>query len=700
MRKDELRKLRALPATREMMKKAKYDKYRVFTRVQNLNGYIKVALFKASWMKKGINTPIYEIFINQEGGEWITRLLDENGKEEVWSESMVHNLTRINLYQYTYGWKEVPIYYSKDAVTTLSRLPVTNKNLKGIERLRHWQQAQRDEATRLKEEREQEPWDEDMALVPKLVDGFAEWMHKQGKSQYILYEYARKQEQGYCSRCCHTVPIKAPKHDKATICPRCKTKAVFKATGRIQTLTTGWHYAEVVQKIPKGIVIRRFSQCTWYRNVNYKKPNTSTREERRILIFDDGTVKKYMWGTYKNKFLRWMPECLNYWRKSGALYKKNLKALKKNSLLKYSAFDLWPRLPQSLEEYLQTEQGNPAVEKLARIGMFKLAEGLIYSGYDIHLLAQEAKELTKILKVDKSRLDRLKAINGNVTALRWMQEEKRINTRWPDDLIKDFSEENIKPIELEFIPVKIGIVQIHNYVKKQAKIMNESIAQVVITWRDYLYMAKDLKMNTKLEQIYKPKDLKIAHDELIILKNTKNIEKEAAVIVKKFPKVEEQLKKLQKFEYKKGDFEIVAPKKVVDIVKEGRILKHCVHTCDYYFSRIQTDESYLFFLRHSNHRDMPWYTLEVEPSGNIRQKRTTGDNQNADFDTAREFLNDWQKYFKKQLTKEEQELGEKANLLRKKNYEELRKNGNRIWHGKLAGQLLADVLEKDFMEAI
>ena len=97
---------------------------------------------------------------------------------------------------------------------------------------------------------------------------------------------------------------------------------------------------------------------------------------------------------------------------------------------------------------------------------------------------------------------------------------------------------------------------------------------------------------------------------------------------------------------------------------------------------------------------MPWYTLEVEPSGNIRQKRTTGDNQNPDFDKALGFLKKWQKFFKKQLTEEEKELGKKADKLRKENYAELRKNGNKVWHGKLAGQLLADVLEADFMEAI
>ena len=52
------------------------------------------------------------------------------------------------------------------------------------------------------------------------------------------------------------------------------------------------------------------------------------------------------------------------------------------------------------------------------------------------------------------------------------------------------------------------------------------------------------------------------------------------------------------------------------------------------------------------------------------------------------------------MTEEEKELGEKSNKLRKENYKEIREQEKKVWHGKLAGKLLADVLEADFMEAI
>lgn len=50
--------------------------------------------------------------------------------------------------------------------------------------------------------------------------------------------------------------------------------------------------------------------------------------------------------------------------------------------------------------------------------------------------------------------------------------------------------------------------------------------------------------------------------------------------------------------------------------------------------------------------------------------------------------------------KEDKALGKKSNALRIKELGELRKNGNRVWHGVLQGKLLADVLEADFMPVV
>ncbi len=727
MRKEELRKLRALPATKEMMEKGKsfheetvirswnnrtYQKivpeYDVLLRVQNLSRYIKVAVFLPEKMRKDIKTPKYEIFLNVEGEEYITRELDDKGIELRWLTAMVGNLDGIG---YMSPYREnLKVFVSRDGRKTLNALKLENEGSspKGLYRLKEWQQEQKDNKTKRKEEEEQAPWDADMKLVPEVPKGFNEWMRRNAVSDcFIIYEYdPKRQKVGYCSKCKKYVQIKNPKHEKKTRCPSCRTEAVFKAHTRIQTLVTYNYYAEIIQKFKGGIVIRSFSQTQTYRGRKYTDPGIYTHECGRIMIFDDGTIKKYDWRSYKNKYCRWIQDKYyfpfkktDYWQRQTKLYKRNLPQLKKHSMLKHSAIDLWPELPVSVSNYIEIEKGNPAIEMLAKIGMFRLAKGLIDEGYDKDLLNQSATGISKMLKIDKSRLKRLKEMDGNIFSLRWMQYEKMANTIWPDEMIKDFGEAKFNTSVFGFLSAPISFVKCHNYLKKQAAMMGESMRQTLFTWRDYINMADQLKMNTKCDQIARPKDLKYSHDELVVINQKKGLEKKAKEIEKKWPKVNKQLPKLQKFEFTQGEYTIIAPKNILDIVTEGTILGHCVHTCDYYFSRIQTDESYLFFLRKSKQPDMPWYTLEVEPSGNIRQKRTTGDNQNEDFKNAVPFLKKWQKHFQKQLTEEEKKLGEISNGLREENYKNLRKNENRVWHGKLAGKLLADVLEQDFMAA-
>lgn len=736
MRKDELRKLRSLPATEAIIREAKFDikrntsygytykcsgttpKWKVLCRGQQLGGYIKVALFLPKDIRAGVKTPRYEIFLDTVAEDYITRELDNNGKEVRWLTAMINNLPKVDVY--SYGCDRETHYLTQDTARTL------NKQLKikddgkidrkfrlreGLDRIRRWQQNIKDEETKRKEEKEVAPWDADMKLVPEdPPKSFIAWMRKDVcKDVYIFYEYTAKgATEGYCSRCGATVTIKNPKHNSTTKCPHCRVKALFKSSGKCKTLHTETYYAQLIQKIAGGVVIRQFTQSQHYGTQRgYKQPYIRTNEWERVIIPDEGKPRRYVWEMYKNKFTRWCQAKTSeyygsyYWGQRMPLYKRNLKTVEKCKVFKQSAMRLWPELPMNVTAYLEMEKGNPAVEMLAKLGMFRLAKGLIRESYNKDLLRQDETEIAKLLKIDGARLKRLKKMDGDIKHLRWMQLEKLYNTIWPDEMIKALGDAGLISSDFGFLNPPISYVKVYNYLLKQSALMGgEKLYQVMTTWRDYHNMADMLKMNTQLEQISRPKDLKAAHDEAILLREANGIKKQAADLRKKWPKAEKHLEHLQKFEYKSDKYQIVAPKKLDDIVKEGVILKHCVHTCDYYFSRIQTDESYLFFLRKAASPDMPWYTLEVEPSGNIRQKRTTGDNQNPDFEDAIEFLKEWQKYFAKQLTKKEKKLGEKSNELRKENYKNLRQKQSKVWHGKLAGQLLADVLEADFMEAV
>lgn len=728
MKKEELRKLRRIYATPKMMqmaaenqKQMRYESvwhgsalekktvFDIMVRCQTRGKYLMVCVFLPEKLEKGIREPAYEIYCNPEGSEYITRIMYE-GKEHKWSGAMIENIGRLQSAIENKRWykgAEKRIWQNPEGMETIRNYLKTEE--KGIWGLLEWQKKVRKENIREKEERQQRPWDEEMKLVPAILPSFRTWMAKEGPNEhFIFYEYNKSGvKEGYCSHCRKMVPVQRAKHNMEGICSRCGIKATYKSSGKIKTLGTQDYKGQCLQKIRGGVVARTFSGNQWYKECDYRNPYIHLREEERILIMDDGTVKRYYYGLYKNKKLRFIQD-KNYRTTSGTyyeklsvkIYKKNLKALKK-TVLRNSAIDLWDDLPIGIARYLAVEKENPAIEKLARVGMFRLAGRLMKMGYDRLLLDQEATELAKILRIDNARLKRLKLMDGDEFHLRWLQQEKRADTIWPDEMIKDFGNSKFNPgSAFGFLRVPNRYVKIWNYLKKQSAICGKTLAEVKGTWQDYINMAGQAKMDTENEMIWKPRDLASAHHEMVMFLQCGEIEKETEKLREKWPEVEKVLPGIQKFEYTGRKFSIVAPKGIIDIVREGRALQHCVHTCDFYFDRIQRNETYLFFLRRNEHKDIPWYTLEVEPNGNIRQKRTTGDNQNKDFDEAVKFLRKWQKVFVSRMSDEERKLGELADHARMQEYAQLREDGNRVWHGKLAGQLLADVLEQDFMAAM
>ena len=174
---------------------------------------------------------------------------------------------------------------------------------------------------------------------------------------------------------------------------------------------------------------------------------------------------------------------------------------------------------------------------------------------------------------------------------------------------------------------------------------------------------------------------------------------EAAATARKYRKIAGICRLIKpKYEYTGEMYSIVVPSGVRDVMREGDALSHCVGKSDRYWERIEQQEAYILFLRKTAEIDKPYYTLEVEPNGTIRQKRTYFDRQNDDLKDAEQFLKEWQKVVSERLTESDREKAEKSKVLRLQEFEQLRQDDIRIHTGDLAGQRLVDVLVSDLME--
>ena len=174
---------------------------------------------------------------------------------------------------------------------------------------------------------------------------------------------------------------------------------------------------------------------------------------------------------------------------------------------------------------------------------------------------------------------------------------------------------------------------------------------------------------------------------------------QAADVLKRFPKVDRICQSIKaKYEYADKEYAVIVPSGVLDILVEGDILNHCLRGSDRYWDRIQTHESYILFLRRASAPDTPYYTLEVEPDGTVRQKRTNFDRQEPDIQEAKKFLSEWQRVIAGRLTRSDRKKAAVSRVLREQEFEQMRQDNVIIYTGHLAGRRLVDVLTADLME--
>lgn len=355
---------------------------------------------------------------------------------------------------------------------------------------------------------------------------------------------------------------------------------------------------------------------------------------------------------------------------------------------------------------LTTWHHRPWFEYLVKGGFNKLVRETAASPYDdsskTRRLNERGKTIQEVFRLSPGRIDRLRQEDGGYKMLDWLQYEESLGQK--------ITQENMTFLTRSFWPDQSDVWKalsyvrsanvLANYVRRQAKEMKTSPSGVMNEWMDYLDMAAKLGMNLSHEMFYKPKNLKEAHDRCVRESQLEKNRIRAQGIIAKFPDVEKNMDAIRsKYTYDGEEYCIRVPEGVADIIHEGRALGHCIDSTDRYFDRINQNISYLVFLRRKETPTVPWYTLEIEPGGTIRQQRTTGNNQNKD-DVAMytPFIREWQEVIRKRMTEHDKEQAKASKAVRLAEYQELRDKKEKVWHGKLAGKLLADVLEADLIE--
>lgn len=664
------------------------------------DGVLKAAFFLPDHLRLDGNNPAYEVFIDKENRQFLTY----DHLEKKWRDAKLDRLEWPGRNYYATCWVS-----EEDAALVQDYFSGERSGDLGI---LDFQRNVRDEQLERRHKRITDPWDKDLAQVPKLPKDWKRWADKVAvRENFIFYHYKRGgAKTGYCTFCGKEVPISGhPYHNKEGRCIRCRHPVVFKALGRAGYFQTDKYYAYLVQRCRDGFVVREFRADRTYRKDTLPHSESYWHEFRRSIYDRTGEIRSYYWGMYCQRETRWIAGSPCYYayygNQSGRVYGKTLPSLEKKEL-RQTGLAEWIRSHPITdpEKYLAVWKRLPQMEQIWKAGLQRLTKECFHNCDNVRKLVLNPSEprLIRALGLDASKFRRLRQMDGDTETLAWLQLEKRTGQRITDDMLRWSKKEQISAKDLVFIADRMSLVQIKNYLERQKEYFDGSCQQALTTWQDYLAMAERLHYDTSDEIVYRVRKLRQRHDELVLQSEAGSLEEQASKMAAKYPHVNAICVELQeKYAYSDDDYTVLAPQDIFEIIKEGRMLHHCVGNDgagERYYDRMERRESFIMFLRRTEEPNDPYYTLEIEPDGTVRQKRTLFDRQYEDIEQATEFLIKWQKVIAARLTGRDLKLAERSRELRKEEFIQMRKDRVIIHTGHLAGRLLADVLLADLME--
>lgn len=575
--------------------------------------------------------------------------------------------------------------------------------------------------------------------MPAISDEVKEWLPKMF-TPFLFFETVEREVRKYtCSACgeefyngrgvCTRTLTEEDRalwgapHNSVRACPFCGTAATLKNIHRCNIgKLSEYNHAAVFLQEEDGTV--------WIRCLNFWKDYLSPKSKmqtREVMRYRLKPGAADMWTI--SYYDEWTKESIVreafVWNHGYFCEKYPYRIIEdgmtiRDSFLKYNSYGSYEGahgFHMPFIKYLCWYARHLQIEMLVKLGLFKTVDEMIFSNTDCRsVLDWDAKTPWDLHRLSKplyqawrqryyADMDVLKVfskLKGKT--------EKDLNTACA---VRDFCRTKKQAYELiaDCKKIKIEPRRVIRYCEKLAgtKKGKWNAAETFEMWMDYIDMAK-VSGTIKTVSPF-PANLKAAHDSLLaaynIAKNKmdaaklkEEAEKAAAPIKKRFPKIEKIYAELaEKYSYSDEQYAIVVPGGVEDIVLDGMVLAHCTTRTDRYYERITARESFILFLRHANEPDIPWYALEVEPGGTIRQKRTKGDEQLDDLNDALPFLLKWQEVVASRMTANDKRQARRSKILRNEGFEELRKTKKRINYGPMQGRLLIEALERDLMEA-
>lgn len=272
----------------------------------------------------------------------------------------------------------------------------------------------------------------------------------------------------------------------------------------------------------------------------------------------------------------------------------------------------------------------PELEYVVKRGLIRLGEDVVNGRCGNMLLKDLSKETCR----------RLKECDGGAHAARLLEVAPKIDDKYLKDFckIKDYG----KADSIIGLACEYNINHVYKLLMAAGGATNPNI----ITYKDYLRMARELGNNPHDEIIYRNKNWMEWHDRYVEELNKKKERKENRkyVAIKKDYQLNKAL-----FAWEDKGYCIIVPKSAAEINEEGRRQHHCVGAQPGYKQRMADREKFIVFLRKADKPKEPYYTIECD-LGRVIQFYAAYDRQ-PDKEEVQKVLAKWMKQVRKNAKK-------------------------------------------------
>lgn len=317
---------------------------------------------------------------------------------------------------------------------------------------------------------------------------------------------------------------------------------------------------------------------------------------------------------------------------------EGLESVFKKTDLKYLWIPGWcdNMPPDEMVRYIGYGMRQPSMELMTKAGFTRLVTDRIKGERSGHIVNWQGKSLERILRLPKRNVRKLQQLNPStkeVKIFRAMTEEEQ---------------DIMHPDTIRAVAAYVGYGDIERFRKKIEKLvpfqkwLKYIDRQVtdrtgIAEWFDYINACEKLGKDVHKNRILLPEDLKEAHDRMI-----------AELVAKEDADKTEAIRAAARCEeFTKGLMVMLPADTQEKLNIESAILHHCVRT---YGDRIAKGKCWIWFIRKTNDRDTPFYTLETDTDGHMRQCR--GLHNCSMTEDVERFVNQFTTHLQKEIKKE------------------------------------------------